>query len=107
MQRLLWMGLFACPAWAFGQFTYSLDQSIPVSHSDGKAYALRWAGELNAAGYNKLDLNQHGVADLVVFYPMASRVLTLIREVEPYRYAPDYETLFHTISNWPLLRGFN
>lgn len=101
------MGLFACPAWAFGQFTYSLDQSIPVSHSDGKAYELPWAGGLNAAGYNKLDLNQDGVADLVVFDRMASKVITLIREGERYRYAPEYETLFPTISNWLLLRDFN
>lgn len=101
------MGLFACPAWAFGQFMYSMDQSIPVSHADGTPYALPWAGGLNAAQYNSLDLNHDGIADLVVFDRMANKVITLIREGQQYRYAPEYETLFPTVSNWLLLRDFN
>ena len=107
MQRLLWLGLFACPAWAFGQFAYSLDQSIPVTRADGSPYELPWSGGLNAAEYNSLDLDQDGVADLVVFDRMANKVTTLIRESERYRYAPEYETLFPVVSNWLLLRDFN
>lgn len=101
------MGLFACPAWAFGQFTYSLDQSIPVSRTDGEPYELPWAGGLNAAEYNSIDLDQDGTSDLVVFDRMASKVITLVREGERYRYAPEYETLFPSVSNWFLLRDFN
>lgn len=107
MQRLLWMGLLACPAWAFGQFTYSLDQSVPVSRADGAAYELPWAGGLNAAEYNTLDLDQDGQGDLVIFDRMANKVTPLLRDGERYRYAPEYETLFPTVSNWLLLRDFN
>jgi hypothetical protein len=86
---------------------YSLDQSIPVSRADGTPYEIPWAGGLNAAEYNKLDLNQDGIADLVVFDRMANKVTTLIREGERYRYAPEYETLFPDISNWLLIRDYN
>src|SRR5690606_41903110 len=92
MLRLLWMGLFACPAWAFGQFMYSMDQSIPVSHADGIPYALPWAGGLNAAQYNSLDLNQDGIADLVVFDRKANKIITLHREEQQYSNAHEIET---------------
>lgn len=86
---------------------YSLDQSIPVSRADGTPYEIPWVGGLNTPEYNKLDLNQDGIADLVVFDRMANKVSTLIRYGERYRYAPEYETLFPNVSNWLLIRDYN
>jgi hypothetical protein len=86
---------------------YSLDQSIPVSRADGTPYEIPWVGGLNTPEYNKLDLNQDGIADLVVFDRMANKVSTLIRDGERYRYAPEYETLFPNVSNWLLIRDYN
>ena len=48
------------------QFTFTLDQSIPVE-ANGKSLAMPWAGGLNAAQFNTMDLNGDGKQDLVTF----------------------------------------
>ncbi len=92
-----------------GQFTYNLDQTIPVRNDSGQDdLTLAWAGGLNAAQYNALDLNNDGAEDLVIFDRMASKVLTFLREGVNFVYDPAYESSFpDEILNWVLLRDYN
>ncbi|MFM9985880.1 MAG: FG-GAP repeat domain-containing protein, partial [Flavobacteriales bacterium] len=89
------------------QFSYTLDQSIPVE-INGKKLAMPWAGGINAAQVNTMDLNGDGKQDLVLFDRTANKLITFLNQDSQYKYAPDYESLFpNTINQWVLLRDLN
>jgi hypothetical protein len=94
-------------AFAQAQFTYSIDQSIPVE-IDGKKLTMPWAGGLNAAQINTMDLNGDTKPDLVVFERTINKVITFINQNNQYIYSPDYESFFPAeVDQWMLLRDFN
>ncbi|MBT1700295.1 T9SS type A sorting domain-containing protein [Fulvivirgaceae bacterium PWU4] len=96
------------PLMAHAQFTYTMDQQIVVQGTDGNALAMPWAGGLNAAQYNAMDLNHDGKDDLVLFDRMADKVITFLNQNNQYHYAPEYEVFFPAeISNWLQLRDHN
>ncbi len=108
MRSLLIIVLLFLPVVLVAQFTYQFDQSIPVKNLDGDNLTMPWAGGLNAAQYNTLDLNDDGKDDLVLFDRMANKVLTYLNVDNHYQYAPDYEELFpEGVTNWILLRDYN
>ncbi len=101
-------GLFLLSsAVAEAQFNYSVDQSIPVE-IDNKQLVMPWAGGLNAAHTNTLDLNGDSKLDLVLFDRTANKVITYLNQNGQYVYAPDYESLFpKEVDQWLLLRDLN
>ena len=108
MRSLLIIVLFFLPAALAAQFTYTFDQSIPVKNIDGEELSMPWAGGINAAQYNTLDLNNDGKQDLVLFDRMANKLLTYVNVEDHYQYAPEYESLFPDgVTNWVLLRDYN
>ncbi|GIL22215.1 MAG: hypothetical protein BroJett042_07280 [Bacteroidota bacterium] len=91
---------------AFGQFTYTIDQSIPVETSH--ILSMPWAGGLNAAQINTLDINGDTKDDLVVFDRTANKIFTYVNTGSRYQYAPEYESLFPSeVTQWLLLRDLN
>jgi hypothetical protein len=103
---LLCFLLFSAAARA--QFTYVMEQNIPVQDASGNTVSMPWAGGLNATQYNTLDLNEDGNDDLVLFDRMANKVITLLRQTDHFEYAPEYELFFPAdLLNWMLLRDFN
>lgn len=106
--RTVWLFLlFIISSGGYAQFTYSLDQSIPVE-VNGETLKLAWAGGLNAAQINTMDLNGDNKQDLVVFDRTANKILTYVNQDNKYIYAPEYEELFpDQVSQWMLLRDFN
>jgi hypothetical protein len=107
MRNILLLLLLALAYPTKAQFTYVLDQSIPVE-VNGKAIALPWAGGLNATQVNTMDLNGDNKQDLVLFDRTANKILTFLNESDSYVYAPDFEELFPSeITQWVLLRDFN
>ncbi|HZI26078.1 MAG TPA: VCBS repeat-containing protein, partial [Chryseolinea sp.] len=100
--------LLVLPFGIQAQFNYVLDQSIPVRNDPSAMLLLPWAGGLNAAHYNTLDLNGDGRDDLVLYDRMGDRILTFLNLDNMYLYAPEYETFFpKEITNWLLLRDYN
>ncbi|WP_276368903.1 T9SS type A sorting domain-containing protein [Chryseolinea sp. H1M3-3] len=90
------------------QFTYVMDQNIAVKDKQGRVLTMPWAGGLNAAHYNTMDLNGDVKDDLVIFDRMADKLLTFINQDNKYIYTPEYEAFFpDDITNWLLLRDFN
>ncbi len=108
MRRFLIILLIFLPVVLTAQFTYTLDQSIPVNDADGEPLTMPWAGGINAAQYNTLDINNDGAQDLVLFDRMANKVLTYLNMEDRYQYAPEYEEFFpEGVTNWILLRDYN
>src|SRR5690606_460047 len=106
--RLLCLILLVSPFCIHAQFTYTLDQTIPVRDLQHNNLRIPWAGGLNAAQFNTMDLNGDGVDDLVLYDRMANKVITFLASENQYIPAPDYESLFPAdLYNWLLLRDFN
>ena len=57
---------FAIASAAQAQFTYVLDQSIPVEYN-GVTLPMPWAGAFNSPQFNTMDLNGDNIQDLVIF----------------------------------------
>lgn len=92
---------------SYAQFTYTIDQSIPVE-ANGNTLSMPWAGGLNAAQVNTIDLNGDNKQDLVIFERTTGQVLTYLSQNNQYVYAPAYESLFpNYINQWLLLRDIN
>ena len=92
----------------FAQYTYVIDQSIPVKDQAGERLLMPWAGGLNAAQHNVMDLNEDGKDDLVIYDRTADRIITFLNEDNQYHYAPEYQNFFPSdITNWLLLRDYN
>jgi hypothetical protein len=106
--RFILLFVILLPLIAKGQFTYSLDQSVPVKKMDGSQLSMPWAGGLNAVQTNTMDLNDDGKEDLVLFDRMGNKILTYLRVDGSFTYNPEYEINFpKDILNWILLRDFN
>ena len=89
------------------QFQYQFNQDVVVI-SENDSLAMPWAGGLNTAQYNEIDLNMDGVDDLMIFNRDNNRVLTFIREGKKYLYTPELEHLFpEDLEHWVLLRDYN
>lgn len=103
--RLLFFLLF--PITLFGQFTYRLDQHIPVE-VNGTLLPDPWAGGLNSPQVNRMDLNGDGLEDLVIFDKTTALIRTFVWTNNTYAYAPGYESLFpDDLSTFVSLRDFN
>lgn len=106
LRFLISLSLFL-PLSLSAQFTYVLDQSIPVE-VDGIMLKMPWAGGLNSAQINRIDLNNDGKKDLVVFDRASNKLSTFLNQSNQYLYHPEYESLFPSgISKWMLLRDYN
>ena len=103
--------LFSC---SFSRWTCSpslvtsLTRVFQFENQAGTELLMPWAGGLNAAQYNIMDLNEDGQDDLVIFDRTADKIITFLNEDNQYRYAPEYQNYFPSdITNWLLLRDFN
>lgn len=107
IRHLLVLFLFV-PLDLLAQYTYLIDQNIPVKAESGEQLLMPWAGGLNAAHHNLMDLNDDGKDDLVVFDRTAGKIIPFLNEDNQYHYAPEYQNFFPSdITNWLLLRDFN
>lgn len=107
MRIILGVWLVCSAFLAKSQFTYRIDQSIPVKNVDDTNLSIPWGGGLNAAQYNTLDINGDNNEDLILFDRIANKVITYIRQDNRYQYAPEYESLFPSLTNWLLIRDYN
>jgi FG-GAP-like repeat/Secretion system C-terminal sorting domain len=101
------VGLLILSCQAFGQFTYTIDQSIPVEVNN-KTLSMPWAGGLNSAQVNTIDLNGDNKDDLVIFDRTTNKLLTYLNAGNKYEYAPAYEAFFPSgLHSFVLLRDFD
>jgi hypothetical protein len=107
MKQIITLSLLLLPSLLFAQFTYTLDQSVPVSNGEG-SLSMPWAGGLNSIQYNTIDLNHDNVEDLVLFDRMANKVVPFIWQNNKHQYAPEYADFFPAdVMNFLMLRDYN
>ncbi len=105
--RLLFFLTVFLPQISLAQFTYQIDQSIPVE-VNAQQLSLPWAGGLNSAQPNTLDLNGDNKPDLAIYDRSAAKIFTYLNRNNKWEYHPEYEALFPTeVNQWMLLRDFN
>jgi hypothetical protein len=102
LSLIVWLASFVIRA----QSNFSFVQSIPVE-VNGQPLPNPWAGGLNSAQINSMDLDFDGDEDLAVFDRTANKLFPFLRSGTHYVYAPDYEAFFPTLTSWILLRDFN
>jgi len=103
--RLLLLLLLPLPLMA--QFTYVMDQSVPVVVA-GEELTNPWAGGLNSPQVNSMDLNGDGTDDLVIYDKTTGQIRTFLWNSNRYAYAPEYELYFPTeLSTFVALRDYN
>ncbi len=66
-----------------------------------------FVGGLQKPQFNKMDLNNDGIKDLVVFDGLGNKVLTYLWQNNSWVYTPSYEKYFKNISQWLKLADFN
>lgn len=99
--------LLMVPALSMAQFSYRLDNSIPVIIGTD-TLVNAWAGGFNAGQVNTMDINGDGQDDIVLYDRMAERVMVFLWADNGYSHAPQYEQFFpDEITNWMLLRDYN
>ena len=99
--------IFLSPLFCYSQFNYRWHDSIPVI-DNGTELKMAWAGGINAAQYNTIDLNSDGIEDLVIFDRTSNAIKTYLAIDGTYSYQPKYEILFPKgLNNWVLLKDYN
>ena len=108
MVRFLLFFFLISPLAVVAQFTYRMEQDIPVKDINGNIMPMPWAGGIDAAQYNTMDLDGDSKIDLVIFDRMADKILTFLNKNNQYIYTPAYEDLFpDDLSSWLILRDYN
>ena len=93
--------------YAHGQFRFAKDESIPV-RVNGTKLSRPWEGGINSAQYQKLDLNQDGTEDLVIYHRMSGTVSTYLAVENKYVFSPEYAAFFpEEVSDWLILADYN
>lgn len=98
--------LILFPSLAFGQ-EYFFENSVKV-FQDVEYIKNPWAGGINAAHINSIDLDLDGEEDLIVFEKTDRSILTfLLDNSGEYVYAPEFINLIPKITGWILTRDIN
>ncbi|MEO0473957.1 MAG: VCBS repeat-containing protein, partial [Bacteroidota bacterium] len=90
---------------------YMNGQSImrmnPPVEQNGNMLDLAFAGGLNQAQYNQMDLDQDGIEDLVIMDRAGNKVICFRNTGSDYEYAPNYQEAFPNVQNWMLLADYD
>lgn len=95
---------------AIGQNKFVRVDDVPVMEN-GQPITNAWAGGLNNAHFGKVDLNNDGTRDLVVFERSDAELMTFINNGDSgkvsFSYAPEYEKNLPNVSSWMQIRDVN
>lgn len=108
LQLVMFLAMFVSSALA--QRVFIRDASIPV-FDDTLPLPLAWFGGLNNPMFSAPDLNNDGIADLVVFDKSGDFLLTFINNGTPnkvdYVFSPQYKKGFPDVRHWMLMDDYN
>lgn len=89
------------------QFRFMEDRSIPVT-IDGTLLNRPWEGGINSAQFQKMDLNNDGTEDLVIYHRISGELATYLADNNQFVFAPEYKAYFpEEVTDWLVLADFN
>lgn len=89
------------------QFRFVEDRSVPVT-VNGQELSRAWEGGINSAQYQKTDLNNDGIEDLVIYHRMSEQLTTYLAIDDAYVLRPEYAAFFPAeVSDWLILADYN
>lgn len=98
------------PLWSQVYLDLEQKTDVPVKEN-GVFLENPWAGGLNYVQVNRMDLDQDGREDLLLFDRSGDRLLTFLDQnssgAPDYRYAPQFVDSFPEIVHWMLLVDYN
>jgi hypothetical protein len=75
---------------------------------DGKNFENAFAGGLNSPQFNRLDINQDGLKDLIVFDRVGNKLnVFLLTSNDNYHFSPEFNQIFPQISDWMVMADYN
>ncbi len=87
-----------------GQNTTRFNCDIVI---DGSTINYPFTGGINSPQLNKMDLNNDGLEDLIVFDRLGDKLSVFINNKGEYVFSPEYENIFPKIEYWMLLVDYN
>ena len=90
----------------FAQNNLFRDTSLQVSENN-IAFKHAWAGGLNAAQFNEIDLDLDGVKDLVVFDRSGNKLIPFLNKNNKFIYAPNFKSKFPKIKDWVIFADYD
>lgn len=91
----------------FAQFRFVEDGSVPMIINN-QTLARAWEGGINSAQYQKMDLNNDGTEDLVIYHRMSGELTTYLAQNNEFVYQPAYKAFFpEEVSDWLVLADYN
>jgi hypothetical protein len=107
MRVLICLLLFVSASAARGQFRFTQTRDIPVNVA-GQPLTRAWEGGINAAQYQKMDLNNDGVEDLVIYHRISGELTPYLSDNNSFVFAPEYKYFFpEEVSDWLILADYN
>lgn len=90
-----------------GQFQFAENRSIPVT-TQGQSLARPWEGGINSAQFQKMDLNNDGTEDLVIYHRISGELTTYLAVNGAFVFSPEYKAFFpEEVTDWLVLADFN
>lgn len=89
------------------QFRFAEDRSIPVT-IQGELLNRSWEGGINSGQFQKMDLNNDGEEDLVIYHRISGELTTYLADNNDFTFAPEYKAFFpEAVTDWLVLADFN
>ena len=107
MTRALLLVLLFISKTVSAQYQFQFKTDVPVSINNN-ILSQAWTGGINSAQFQKIDLNNDGTEDLVVYHRISRELTTFLSIGGEYVFSPDYVNLFpDDVTSWLILRDFN
>ena len=96
----------------FSQSNFYRDTSVNVTENNIQ-FKNAWAGGINSAQFNEIDLDLDGTMDLVVFDKSGNKLIPYLNKNGKFIFAPDYRNLFpvhkdgEDLHDWVIFADYN
>ena len=107
MQRLLFLiFIFLVQNCLFAQNNLFRDTSLQVLENNIE-FKYAWAGGLNAAQFNEIDLDLDGVKDLLIFDRSGNKLIPFLKKNNSFIYAPSFKNKLPKLKDWVILADYD
>ena len=90
----------------FSQSNFYRDTSVNVIENNMQ-FKNAWAGGINSAQFNEIDLDLDGIKDLIIFDKSGNKLIPYLNKNGNFIFAPEYRTSFPKLHDWVIMADYN